>query len=493
MLITFLSAGILILLLIIVLIIRTMRYTRHHGQKNRFVPGDVDIDEAAIRLGKAISYETVSTQSTDDFDKVAFKKMHRFLEKAFPLIHQKLKKEIINEYSLLFTWQGSNTGLRPIMLTCHIDVVPIEPGTEKDWIHPPFEGAISDGYIWGRGAMDVQGGVLAIMEAVEHLLETGFTPERTIYIGFGHDEEVDGLEGAFAIGELLHSRGVTLEFLLDEGTPIVHDLLPEMPNPIALVAVAEKGYLSLELSASSEGGHSSVPQGLTSIAVLSEAIHKLENNPIRGKVDGLVKRTMEAIGPQMPFLYRIVMANIWLFRSLIKRELDRMPATKAAMSTTIATTIFESGIKENVLPTQARAIVNFRIHPNDTIESVKEHVRKAINDPNIQIKELNGSINPSHVSDVEEVPFKILRKTIKKVFPEVIVAPTLMIGATDARHYAILTNNIYRFLPLRADESDLDRVHGTNERLSKHNYHEMIYFYIQLIKNSSGSFEKLPE
>ncbi len=473
-----------------VLVIRTMRYTRHHGEKNRFVPGDFAIDEAAERLSEAISFETVSTQSSEDFNEDAFFKMHRFLEKAFPIIHSKLKKELINNYSLLYTWPGTDPGLKPAMFTCHIDVVPVEPGTEDDWKHPPFEGKISDGYIWGRGAMDVQGGVLAIMEGVEHLLESGFEPERTIYLAFGHDEEVDGDKGAYAIGKLLEERGVELEFLLDEGTPIVHDVLPDLPNPVALVAVAEKGYLSLELSTSSGGGHSSVPQGLTSIAILSEAIHKLENNPIRGKVDGLVKRTMEAIGPQMPFFYRIVMANLWLFRGLVKRELDRMPATKAAMSTTIATTIFESGIKENVLPTQARAIVNFRIHPNDTIDSVKEHVIKSINDPRIEIRKLFGSINPSHVSDVEQPAYHLLRKTIKKVFPEVVVAPTLMVGATDARHYAALTENIYRFIPLRADESDLDRVHGTNERLSKQNYHEMIFFYSQIIKRAAGPLKK---
>ena len=489
MIITLVAVGLSILILIIILIIRTLRYTRHHGEKNRFVPGDFAIDEAAERLSEAISFETISSQSSEIFNEDAFLKMHRFLDKAFPAIHNNLQKELINNYSLLYTWHGNNPDLKPAMFTCHIDVVPVEPGTEDDWEHPPFEGKISGGYIWGRGAMDVQGGVLAIMEAVEHLLKSGLVPERTIYIGFGHDEEVDGDKGAYAIGRLLEQRGIQLEFLLDEGTPIVHDVLPDLPNPVALVAVAEKGYLSLELSTSAEGGHSSVPQGLTSIAVLSEAIHKLENNPIRGKVDGLVKKTMEAIGPQLPFFYRIVMANLWIFRGLVKRELERMPATKAAMRTTIATTIFESGIKENVLPTQARAIVNFRIHPNDTIETVKQHVNKSINDPRIVIRELHGSINPSQVSDVEQPAYRNLRKTIKKVFPEVVVAPTLMIGATDARHYSRLTSNIYRFIPLRADESDLDRVHGTNERLSKQNYHEMIFFYSQMIKRAARQLE----
>ena len=469
----------------LILLIRTFRYSRVNAEKTARVPVEIDIEEAAQRLGKAISYQTVSTQSFEDFNESAFLKMHQYLEKAFPLIHERLEKEVVNDYSLLYYWEGKQPELKPAMLTCHLDVVPVEPGTERDWKHPPFEGTISEGYIWGRGAMDVQGGVLAIMEAVEYLLSQNFEPERNIILGFGHDEEVDGEKGAYAIGKHLAEKGVELEYLLDEGTPIVHDVLAELPNPVALIAVAEKGYLSLELSTTAEGGHSSVPQGLTAIAKLSEAVHKLENNPMNCKVDGLVKQTMVAIGPQMPFLYRIVMANLWLFRGLVKKELTRMPATKAALGTTIATTIFESGIKENVLPTQAKATVNFRIHPNDDIKTVKEHVSRTINDREVTITELPGSINPSHVSEVEAKPYKILKKTIRNAFPEVVVAPTLMVGATDARHYAHLTDNIYRFIPLRADESDLDRVHGTNERLSKENYREMIYFYIRLIKEST--------
>lgn len=479
--------GIAILFLLATLLIRTLRFTRHHGNNDSPFSVEVDIDEAAGRLGKAISFETVSTQSPDDFNENEFLKMHRFLEKTFPLIHQNLEKEVINEYSLLYTWKGTDPDLKPVMLTCHLDVVPVEPGTEKEWKHPPFEGVVSGGYIWGRGAMDVQGGVLAIMEAVENLIESGFSPKRTVILGFGHDEEIDGDKGALEIGKVLKERGVALEFLLDEGTPVVKNLLPEISSPVALVAVAEKGYLSLEITVNSEGGHSSVPQGLTSIAILSEAIHKLENNPVKGKIDGIVRKTLEAVGPQMPFLYRIIMANLWLFKGLVKRELAQMPATKAAMSTTTATTIFESGVKENVLPTQAKAIVNFRIHPNDTIESVKEHVKKTINDPEIEINERNGSINPSHVSDVKHSAYRMLRKTIMEIFPEAVVAPTLMIGATDARHYSELTDNIYRFIPLRAQESDLDRVHGTNERISKKNYLEMITFYNRLIKKSTIS------
>jgi carboxypeptidase PM20D1 len=458
------------------------------GKNRRIVPVEKDkipIDEAVRRLSKAIQFETVSTQSPDDINGEAFTKMHRFLKDEFPLIHRVLKREIVNHYSLLYTWKGSNSALRPMMLTSHLDVVPVEPGTETDWEHPPFGGNVSDSYIWGRGAMDVQCGVLAILESVEWLIASGYVPERTVYLGFGHDEEIDGEYGASSIGQMLNEQGVELEFLLDEGPPIVEELMDMLKGPVALVAIAEKGYLSLELSIETGGGHSSVPQGLTSIALLSDAIHKLEKNPMPVRISGLVQEMLESLGSRMSIAFRIVMANIWLFRKIVMEHLATIPETNAILRTTGAATFFESGIKENVLPTQARAVINFRLHPNDSIATVIDHVRKTVDDPRIRINKMHGHIEPSAMSDTHSESYKKLRRSILEVFPDVTVAPALMIGATDARHYADISQNIYRFLPLRATRSDLDRVHGTNERLSIGNFEEMIQFYIQLLRNTS--------
>ncbi|MCH8556974.1 MAG: M20 family peptidase [Balneolia bacterium] len=466
---------------------RTYLFSRRDSIKAdlRHIP--VNLDDAVKRLSKAIQFKTVSKQDANEVDGDEFKKMHAFLEKAFPEVHDKLGKEIINHYSLLFKWEGTNPDLKPMMLTCHLDVVPVEPGTEEDWDHPPFQGAITDEHIYGRGTMDVQSGVMAILEATEALLKQGFAPERTIYLGFGHDEEIDGEFGASEIGRILADRGIELEFLLDEGLPVVEELIEGIKSPVALVAVAEKGYLSLELSILTEGGHSSVPQGKTSIARLGDALHRLEENPLPAKFDGLVKSTFESLCSGMPFPLRYAFANLWMFKTPLRRFLTTIPATDAALRTTTATTIFESGVKENLIPTLAKAVVNFRIHPNDSVEGVIEHVRRVINDDDIKIEKLFGYIEPSSVSSVENQPYKQLSRSIRQIFPEVAVAPSLMVGATDARHYAAVSKNIYRFFPLRAEQSDLDRVHGTNERLSIENYGEMIQFYGRLVVNTSVS------
>ncbi|AXJ02302.1 carboxypeptidase PM20D1 [Cyclonatronum proteinivorum] len=475
-----------LVLLLAIMIFRTVQLSAREPDVEPSTPLPVNLDEATQRLSRAIQFKTVSQQDASMIDGDEFHKMHRFLAKAFPLVHEKLSRETVNHYSLLYRWEGKNPDLKPIMLTCHLDVVPVEPGTEADWDHPPFAGAITDEHIYGRGTMDVQSGVMAILEATEALLQQGYEPERTVYLGFGHDEEIDGEFGASEIGKLLQERGIEMEFLLDEGLPVVEELIEGIKSPVALVAVAEKGYLSLELSLTAEGGHSSVPQGTTSIARLGKALHRLENTPLPAKFDAHLTATFEAIGTGMPFYLRFVMANLWLFKGLLRRFLATIPATNAAIRTTTATTIFESGVKENLIPTLARAVVNFRIHPNDSVESVIAHVKKAIGDDAIKVEKLFGHIEPSPVSSITNTPYRQLSRAIREIFPEVAVAPSLMVGATDARHYTGISRNIYRFFPLRAEQSDLDRVHGTNERLSIQNYGEMIQFYARVIRNTTG-------
>ena len=210
-----------------------------------------------------------------------FLALHEYLKETFPKVHSGLTKETINDYSLLYTWKGSDETLKPILLMAHLDVVPVEPASEADWQHPPFEGQIQDGYIWGRGALDDKAGVMGLLEAVETLLAEGFRPKRTIYLAFGHDEELGGPNGAAKIAELLLSRKVELDYVLDEGLIIANGILP-VSKPVALIGIAEKGFVSLELSVETEGGHSSMPPPNTAIGILSEAVNKLEEGQMPG-------------------------------------------------------------------------------------------------------------------------------------------------------------------------------------------------------------------
>jgi len=333
--------------------------------------------------------------------------------------------------------------------------------------------------------MDDKVSVLGILETVEMLLAEGFQPRRTIYLAFGHDEEVGGLNGAAKIVALLHSRGVQLEYVLEEGSAIAEGVMPGVSAPVALAGIAEKGYVSLELTVEGQGGHSSMPPTHTAVGILSTAIHNLEKNQFPTGIEGVTRKMFEYVGPEMSFGKKMVFANLWLFGPLVGRLLAASPMTNALTRTTTAATVFEGGVKENVVPTKARAIVNFRILPGDSINSVIDHVRKAADDPRIKITPLSTLLSePSSVSDTESAAFQLLQRTIRQVYPDVVVAPWLVVGGTDSRHYAKLSANIFRFIPMRIGPGDTQRFHGTDERISVEDYEQYVRFLIQLIRNS---------
>ncbi len=443
-----------------------------------------DRDGAMKRLSAAIRFKTISFQEPKEASAQEFARLHVFLAKSFPRVHQQLTKETVNGHSLLYTWNGKDAHLKPMLLMGHMDVVPVDSPTERQWTHPPFAGEIADGYLWGRGTMDDKVSVLGILEAVEYLLSAGFQPQRTIYLAFGHDEEIGGHNGAAKIDELLRSRAVELEYVLDEGMNVVDGIVPGIAAPAALIGIAEKGYLSLELSVETAGGHSSIPPIDTAIGIISRALQRLEAAPFPARLSGPTRRMLEFLGPEMAWPQRLALANLWLFDPLVRKQLAASTLTNAIIRTTLAPTLFNAGMTEYSLPTQARAVVNLRIVPGDTIAGVTEHVRQTIDDPRVKIAALPIRVEPSAVSDIEAASFSVIHRTIRQAIPEVLVAPALLVAGTDSRHYAPLTKNIYRFLPITLRPDDARRYHGINERISLQDYERCVRFYTQLIRNS---------
>jgi carboxypeptidase PM20D1 len=440
-------------------------------------PPALDGPACAQRLSQAIALETIADPDPDKVDLAPFQALHRHLEASFPRTHASLKREVIHGGSLLFTWEGRDKEAAAGLLAAHLDVVPVEPGTQERWTHPPFSGAIEDGFIWGRGAMDDKFSALAILEAVEHLLVSGFQPAHTLYLAFGHDEEVGGHRGAEAMSQQLQARGVKLDWVLDEGLVITEGIVPGLESPAALVGVAHKGYLSLELVARSEGGHSSMPPRETAVGILSHALARLEDHPMPARLDGAAEGTFRALGPEMPFLQKLAFANLWLLRPVVIGQLTNDPSTNSLVRTTTAPTMLEGSVQDNVLPEAARAVVNFRLLPGDSSREVIEHVTHTVHDERITINALGGlGDEPSEVSSPQAAPYKVLETTLREVYPDAVVAPGLFIAIGDARHYAPLTRNTYRFLPLRMRPEDRPRFHGTDERIKVEHYLVAIAF-----------------
>lgn len=437
-------------------------------------------EEAVLeRLSQALKYKTISYQDKSKVNTLEFNNFYKFLEESFPNVHKKFQKEKINDLSLLYKWEGSKKDSEAVLLMAHADVVPAE---EEGWKYEPYSGTISEGYAWGRGALDMKNQLMGQFEALEELIKKGFQPTKTIYIAIGHDEEIGGVEGNAKVAAYIESKGIKLSLVLDEGGFIVKNMVPGVNAPVGVVGIAEKGYLTLELSAADNGGHSSMPPKHTAIGKLAGAVKKLEDSPFEAKVDGATREFISSIAPEMPLIEKLVFANMWFFKPIVVNKLSKSDNTNALLRTTMASTVIEGGIKENVLPQNAKALVNFRILPGESIDSVTERVRKTINDEQIKIKAVSNSWNPSEISDIESEVYKSIGRAARATFPNVIITPYLVVGSTDSRYYQKLTNNIFRFSPVEIGQDDLKSIHGVNEKISTESYIKMINFYCNCIE-----------
>jgi Acetylornithine deacetylase/Succinyl-diaminopimelate desuccinylase and related deacylases len=480
-----------LLLLILLLAAAVAVNTWRQGSRQVDVPAiaPLPVDEAGLaqRLAGAIRARTVSSADDPELNADQFRLLHEHLRQSYPRVHATLKQEVVNGLSLLYTWPGSDPQARPILLMAHQDVVPIAAGTEGDWTVDPFAGEIRDGYVWGRGAWDDKGNLVAQLEAIEMLLAEGFQPRRTIYLAFGADEEVGGQRGAVEIAKLLASRGVKLEFVIDEGLLITEGVMPGLSKPAALIGIAEKGYLSVVLRVSATPGHSSMPppRGSGAIAMMSAALKRLDDEQLPGGLRGVAREMFETLAPEMDGFGRVALSNLWLFGPLVQKQLEAGASTNAMLRTTTALTVVHAGNKDNVVPGRAEATVNFRLLPGDTQASVMEHVRRAVGSDRFELQVLSGNAEPSPVSPTQSPSYQLIQRTVREVFPGTIVAPGLMIAATDSRHFTGISDHIYRFSPVRARPEDLPRFHGTNERIATSNLAELVRFYHRLVSQAT--------
>lgn len=446
----------------------------------------IEVPDAAVdHLAQAVQIQTISFEDSSQMDSSAFQAFKQFLISTYPLADSLLHRKSINEFAHLYEWQGSDPARKPVLLLAHTDVVPVDEKDLPEWKQDPFGGAIVDGVVWGRGTMDDKGSVIGILEAVELLLKQGFQPKQTIFLAFGHDEEVRGRNGAPAIVQHLKQRGIQLEMVLDEGFFVTQGLVPDMEKDVAFIGVAEKGYVSFELSIHLEGGHSSIPNSETALAVLSQAIARIQENPLPPRITEPMRGFVENIGPEMPFTTKMAFANTWLFKSMILSIYEQKASSNAMVRTTITPTIVHGGTKDNVIPQFASATFNSRTLPGDDIATVENHIREAINDERIDLKIMAGN-TASRVSNADSRSFKAISTTIKEIFPDVLTSPNLVVGATDGYFFEEVSDDVYRFLPMYIHEENLHALHGINEYIPVEEFKDAIRFYVRLMENLNG-------
>jgi carboxypeptidase PM20D1 len=447
-------------------------------------PHAVPAAVVAEHLAAALRIDTVSHEDArlDDPGKLAA--LHALLAATYPRTHAAMPPERLG-CGLLYTWKGANAALPPALFAAHLDVVPVEPGTEGAWTHPPFAGAIEGGEVIGRGALDDKGAAITLLEAAESLLAEGRRPQRTVMIALGCDEEVGGERGAKAIAAHLAARGVRLAYALDEGMAVTEGVVPDVDRPVAVIGLGEKGFVTVELSVEMPGGHSSMPPPETAVSVLARAVDRVATSPMPARLEGVPRAQLEAIAPFMPFGKRLAIANLWLLAPVVRRMMAKQPVTNAVVRTTTAPTVFEAGVKENVLPARGRALVNFRVLPGDTVAGVLAHVRTAIADDRVKVRAAGKlDAEPRPISSAATPAYARLEATVRRLYPDAAVVPGLVLGVTDGRHYAPIADAVYSFAPIvLRGAAARESIHGTNERVRAEDLATGVTFFREMIED----------
>lgn len=441
-----------------------------------------DVDLAARHLGEAVRFRTISHQDPAEDQPAEWDRLHAWLQTTYPDAHRAMAREVVAGHALVYTWKGTDPSLDPIVLMAHQDVVPVTPGSEEAWTHPPFDGVIADGAVWGRGAIDDKGSLVTLFEALDGLAKVGFTPRRTVILVSGHDEEVRG-GGAKAAAALLKARGVKAQFVLDEGMVVVADH-PVTQGPVALIATAEKGYATLTVTAPAVGGHSSAPPAQTGVATLAKAVLAIADKPFPMKFDGPGADMLKSLAPHSSTTIKVAAANTWLFSPLLVGQTAKTPAGAAMLHTTIAPTMLKGSPKENVLPQDATAWINYRIAPGDSSAEVMARAREAVGDLPVKLAWVKAPDEPTRISSTRSEGWKTLA-ALAGDESKAPVAPALMTAASDSRYMSPIADDIYRFQPLVLSVDATKMIHGTDEHVSIANIERMVRFYQRLVETAA--------
>jgi carboxypeptidase PM20D1 len=444
----------------------------------------VQAGPASERLAAAVRFPTVSHQDPAQFEGEPFLALHAWLRESYPRVFNELEVELINDYSLLIVWPGVDGQRPPVLFTAHMDVVPVEPGTEAHWSHPPFAGVIENATIYGRGTLDDKVGVISLLEAAEALLASGYQPQRTLVFGFGHDEEVGGRGGARMIARRLREKQMHFDWMVDEGGLIAADSPLTPDRAVVMIGVAEKTYLTLVLTARGKGGHSSTPPAHTSIGRLAAAVVRVENNPFPAKLVEPVITMLERTAPHVDFPNNLVFSNLWLTGSMVADRMSQDSLTASFVRTTTALTVFNAGVKDNVIPQVAEARINFRLLPGDTPAMVIERVRQLVDDPEISVESAEEWADTPPLAAMEGGGFDIIAHAAQSVYPESVVVPWMLSATTDIRHYIDLADNHYRFHGNVVALAQASGIHGTDERLGVESFEKAVTVAEQMLQLS---------
>jgi len=471
----------LIAILLVVLLVNAARL-KPAEVKNPLPPATgFGGDEAVSRFQSILQSATVWDDEDPEADRSAFDEFLPKLQQLYPRVFEALELTQINDYGIMLRWPGSKAGAAPVVLMAHHDVVFAKP---EDWSHDPFGAEIVEGRIYARGAVDTKCILAALLEATDALLAEGHTPPRDIYLCSSNCEEGMGLTGEL-MANYFSDKNITPLFVLDEGGAVIDNAPLGVSCELAAIGVAEKGFFTAYCAVNAKGGHAATPSPADAPAKLVTALNKVVQTSAPAKLSKPVEAMLKELAAHGGLGLKLVFANLWLFRPLVLAIMKGDPETAAMVRTTYALTELAGSRAHNVIPKTARATVNVRVDPNETVQAAMERLKGIFAQAGIAAEDvrfdLRAPLDPSPISPFDDEVFDYLRSVTHSVYPTAGIAPYVQSSCSDARHFSLICPHTYRFAGFLFKGEQRSAIHGVDENLDVDSYLRGVGFYKQLI------------
>ena len=472
-----LGVAALLLLLFAVILLRTLAFRPKAGPRTVAKDTDFDGDAVVARLQTLVRFPTVSYREKEKEDEAAFRGLIDALPSLYPNVFATCEFTELPDRALLFRWRGKEVG-EPAVMMAHYDVVPADADA---WEKPPFAGVLEDGVLWGRGTLDTKVTFNAILSAADTLIARGFTPASDVYFAFSGGEEINGA-GAKNIVSYFKEQDITLGLVVDEGGAVVENVFPGVKLPCGMIGIAEKGMMDMRYRTRSAGGHASAPKPHTPVGVLARACTRIENDPFPSHLSLPVAAMFDTLGRHSSFVYRMIFANLWLFRPVLDGICKKSGGElNALMRTTVAFTQMKGSDATNVIPPEASMVSNIRLNPLDTMESALARLQKTVADESVDVEILYG-MDPSRVSEIDCPAWDKVASAVASTWEGCLVSPYLMMQCSDSRHYGEISDKVYRFSAMDLTREERATIHGNNERIRVSTARDAVSFYLALLK-----------